>query len=106
MLPDATTIGAVTLLVRNLALQRHFYERVLGLPVLKEGAQSVEFGQEHPFLILEEAPELPFPASTSAGLFHTAFLFSSAGTLARTLLSVFQQAGRLFEGPGDHLVSQ
>lgn len=106
-LPTGTHLGKVTLLVKNLDLEERFYHDVIGFEVLSKTAQEITLGfAKKPLLILQQDTELPYAERKSAGLYHTAFLYESPGELARTLLRIFQIAPNLFQGAGDHSVSQ
>jgi catechol 2,3-dioxygenase len=107
MIPDSTHLGSVSLLVKNLQLEKSFYTSALGLKVISEEEHAAVLGWiNQPLIVLHENQKLPYAEQQSAGLYHTALLYSSAGELARTLYRIFQIAPNLFQGSGDHLVSQ
>ena len=85
----ATSVGAVTLTVRDLARVRDFYEGVVGLPL-------VELVEDR------EAPPRP-PGAT--GLFHLAILVPGRVELARSLRRLIDSRWPL-AGASDHLVSE
>jgi catechol 2,3-dioxygenase len=101
-----THLGPVNLLVKNLELERSFYQEVLGFEVMGKTKTSVVLGKNKQPLLTLEQRDLPYPSPHAAGLYHTAFLYTSAGELARTLTNVFNRALSLFQGASDHLVSQ
>jgi catechol 2,3-dioxygenase len=106
-LPNSTLLGPVTLAVKNLELEMHFYHDVIGLSVLAQTKTKATLGwNDRPLLYLEEKADLPYADPRQAGLYHTAFLFSSGGELARTLVRAIEKASSLFQGASDHLVSQ
>lgn len=106
-LADATTMGAVTLLVGDLDAMARFYRDVVTLDVLGTDTDSVTLGRGiRPLVVLRHEPSLRHAAPGSAGLFHTAILFESQAALAVALYSVARQAPAAFTGSADHLVSQ
>lgn len=119
LLPAATAMSAVTLHVEDLAAQREYYMRALGLVVLAEGRQAPVSGSPGdqagavllgrgatPVVALVHTPGLPRPARTQAGLFHTAVLLDGQRELAATVLSAARHPRSTFVGSADHLVSQ
>jgi catechol 2,3-dioxygenase len=100
-------MGAVTLRVANLDAMTKYYSDVLGLSVLSEGAQSrVLGGSSGSALVLEHAPELKHASPSDAGLFHTAFLYSSRERLANAVYALASHYPQSFTGSADHLVSE
>lgn len=107
VLPADILMGAVTLRVADLDLMTRYYSEVLGLSVLVEGEGSrVLGGASGSALVLEHAPSLRHASASSAGLFHTAFLFGSRAGLASAVLSLIRYDQGLFTGAADHLVSE
>ncbi len=101
------SLGAVTLQVRNLAALSDFYVSQVGLEVLSQSEEEVILGsQGRPVLVLVSAPHLRFASPGSAGLYHTAILFSSQARLASVLQTFFQTRPELFQGSSDHIVSE
>jgi catechol 2,3-dioxygenase len=100
-------LTSVRLAVSDLPRSAEFYERVLGLPLVKLDAGSAKLGpdQEHPALVLEgiEHPTQLSPAST--GLFHVAWLHPSRQSLAVSVRRVVGQRWP-FDGASDHGVSE
>lgn len=102
--PD-THVGSVTLLARDLPRLRDFYATMLGLTPLAESAKAATLGAHGtPLLHLLARPELPAPAVSRPGLYHTAFLLPTRADLGRWLGHVAGLGLRL--GTGDHLVSE
>lgn len=106
-LADATTMGAVTLLVGDLDGMTRYYRDVVTLQVLAADGDTVTLGRaRRPVVILRHEPSLRHAAAGSAGLFHTAILFETQSALAAALYSVARHAPTTFTGSADHLVSQ
>jgi catechol 2,3-dioxygenase len=106
-LADATTMGAVTLLVGDLDGMTRYYRDVVTLQVLAADGDTVTLGRAgRPVVILRHEPALRHAAAGSAGLFHTAILFETQSALAAALYSVARHAPTTFTGSADHLVSQ
>ncbi len=107
LLPAETRMGTVTLDVGDLDAQTRFYRDVLLLDVLSASGDTVELGRAgEPLVRLRHSPSLPRGVRRSAGLFHTALLHPDRASLAAVLGSVGANAGHLYTGSGDHLVSQ
>ncbi|WP_084103754.1 VOC family protein [Demequina sp. NBRC 110056] len=99
-------MGAVTLKVSDLDTMIAYYRDGVLLDVLSEGGGAAVLGRHGvPVVVLEHAPELPFPRPGSAGLFHTAIVFDSRGELARSLRSIALRYPGTYTGSADHLVS-
>lgn len=106
-LADATTMGAVTLLVGDLDAMTRYYRDVVTLQVLAADGDTVTLGRAgRPVVILRHEPALRHATPGSAGLFHTAILFETQAALASALYSVARHAPTTFTGSADHLVSQ
>lgn len=106
-LADSLTMGPVTLRVANLDLMSDYYISAVGLKLVGETLNSkVLGGDQGTALILEHAPELRHAGPSEAGLFHTAFLFSSRSELASAVASVATKHPGSFTGSADHLVSE
>lgn len=101
-----TEMGAATLYVRNLDLVRNFYEQLVGLTALEISEKRVVLGLGNKPIITLEQKDLAAQQSGSAGLYHTAILFSSESELAQSIKTVIESAPETFEGSSDHLVSQ
>ncbi len=99
-------IGRVRLKVRDLEKVAGFYEAVLGLTRLEEGAGSVTLGSATaPLLELAGDPALTPRDRRDAGLFHTAFLLPSRADLGRWLRFAADRRIPL-QGASDHIVSE
>lgn len=85
-----------------------FYERDLGLTVLRRDEAIVELGaaeSEEPILVLRNVPNAEKPPLDAAGLYHYALLVPDRRSLAAAYLSL-GNAGVIFDGFADHLVSE
>lgn len=104
-------MDAVTLRVGDLALMGDYYASALALEPLEE---RVVGGDVHrvlgrgavPMVRLIHTPDLPELNPRDAGLFHTAFLFEDAPSLAATVYRAAQDPRSRFAGSSDHLVSE
>ncbi|KAM9864528.1 hypothetical protein ACIFOC_02687 [Leucobacter aridicollis] len=104
-------MDAVSLRVGNLELMSDYYEQALALVPIEE---RVLAGQVHrvlgrggaPLVRLIHTPDLPELNPRDAGLFHTAFLFADAASLAATVYRAAQDPRSRFAGSSDHLVSE
>ncbi len=106
-LADSLTMGPVTLRVADLDLMSNYYLEAVGLKLIGESVSSKVFGgNQGTALILEHAPELRHAGPSEAGLFHTAFLFSTRAELASAVASVATKFPGSFTGSADHLVSE
>ena len=103
----ATALGAVRLDVADLARQREFDERVVGLRPLEGPNGALRLGADDgaPLVELAERPDAPPRPPGSTGLFHLAILLPGRAELARTLERV-ARAGWSLSGASDHLVSE
>ncbi len=107
LLPDATTMDAVTLHVGDLAGMSAYYREAVGLVPLAEGEAFEVLGRGRtPVVVLHHTPGLPTPARNQAGLFHTAILFDDEPALAAAVLSTARHPRSRFVGSADHLVSE
>jgi catechol 2,3-dioxygenase len=106
-LPSSTHIGSVHLTVNDLASQRSFYERALGLRVVREDGASLGLGPEGGPVILEVTgdPDAPRRPHGTTGLYHFAVLVPTRADLGDALRRVIE-AGWRFTGASDHLVSE
>lgn len=110
-LPADTHMGALELGVSSLQTELDFYTRGVGLLPLREGGGTVGLGfgdedREQDILTLTHKPDLRRPASSAAGLYHTAIVFDSAEALAASVRSMFQHFPHTYVGAADHLVSE
>lgn len=100
-------MGVVELLVNDLERQRYFYEKLVGLSVLTESSNSAVLGYENrPIIKLSEDKNVSFPATHSAGLYHSATVFENRTALAQALLRILTDSPQLYSGSADHLVSE
>jgi catechol 2,3-dioxygenase len=107
VLPAATRLGAIRLTVADAAAMTAFYERAIGLRVLRsEGAVTGLGTAEGGVLVeLEHDPAAPARPPRSTGLFHLALLVPTRADLAAAVRRV-AEAGWRFSGASDHLVSE
>lgn len=107
LLPAATVMGAVTLRAANLDQMIAYYRDGVGLDLLTQGLSSAILGRlGQPALMIEHTPDLKHASPTSAGLFHSAFLFETQAQLAAAVISVATKYPGSFTGSADHLVSE
>jgi catechol 2,3-dioxygenase len=104
--PD-TSVGPVSLTVRDLERTQEFYERAVGLLVLgREGSVATLGGEDRrPLVELVRDPDAPPRPRQTTGLFHLAILVPDRAELARSLQRVIELRGSLV-GSSDHLVSE
>lgn len=107
-LPPATHIGAVRLQVADLARSLDYYERVLGLRVVRRDGSDVALApadSDSPIVELRERPGArPHPKRGQLGLFHFAILLPDRASLGRFLRHLSDIGERA--GMSDHLVSE
>jgi catechol 2,3-dioxygenase len=105
---QATSLGAVSLTVSDLARARAFYEQVLGLvpAAPDDGPLALTGAGGGPALVVlhEDRDAAPFDPRRS-GLFHLAILVPSRIELARSLRRIADARWPL-TGASDHLVSE
>ncbi|MCB0211764.1 MAG: VOC family protein [Anaerolineae bacterium] len=101
----ATRIGGVTLGVADLGQMVSFYEKLIGLKILKRTATAATLGIDNvPLVSLELRPNgQRYPRAT--GLFHMALLLPSREDLGQWLKHLVTHNYRL-DGAGEHLVSE
>lgn len=99
-------IGQVRLRVRDLSRVSEFYQRVLGLDVMHQSADSVTLGTGTvPLLDLSGDPSATPRNPRDAGLFHTAFLLPTRADLASWLAHA-KKLGVKLQGAANHIVSE
>jgi catechol 2,3-dioxygenase len=99
-------IGRVSLVVNDLAGVSAFYQRAIGLQILRAEAGSAALGAGAAILLeLREDKAAPRAAQHSAGLFHTAFLLPGRADLGSWMRHALIQDIAL-QGASDHLVSE
>ncbi|GAA4491702.1 VOC family protein [Microbacterium panaciterrae] len=108
--PD-TSMDAVTLRVGDLEGMSSYYADALALAPLEERVRGREVHRvlgrgTTPMVRLVHTPDLPGVDPRQAGLYHTAFLFDDAPSLASTVYRAAQNARSRFVGSSDHLVSE
>jgi catechol 2,3-dioxygenase len=99
-------VGAVGLIVRDLARLTAYYRDMLGLSVLDQDRDVACLGVAgHILLELAHRPHALPDDTREAGLYHTAFLMPTRGDLARWILHMARN--RLpITGASDHGVSE
>jgi catechol 2,3-dioxygenase len=107
VIDPGTAVGTVSLTVSDLPRVRSFYERVLGLTVLRDDGGRVVLGAPSglPLIELQGDGSAPARDPRSPGLFHLAILFPDRRALAMALARVAGQGWPL-SGASDHLVSE
>ena len=107
-LPDETRLGQVRLQVADLGRSLAFYEKVLGLRVLRQGEGAAVLGahgDDRPLVELQERPGArPMSQRGRLGLYHFAILLPDRPALGRFLRHLAEVGARA--GAGDHLVSE
>jgi len=108
--PD-TTMGAVTLRVGDLEGMSDYYTRAFAMEPFEERPRHREVHRvlgrgTTPLVRLIHTPDLPPVDPRQPGLFHTAFLFDDAASLATTVYRAAQDPRSRFVGSSDHLVSE
>jgi catechol 2,3-dioxygenase len=103
----ATSLGAVSLTVSDLARGRAFYETALGLNVREadDGALAFAVPGGTELVRLYGDPSAPALDRRATGLYHQAILFPSRLDLAHALARL-AEAGWSLDGVADHLVSE
>jgi len=102
--PD-TTIGTVSLNIRDMKRSLDFYVDKLGFQVHRQAGQVAYLGVgEKDLLILNENPNAP-TIEMNAGLFHFAILVPSRLDLAKSLHRI-ALTNTPIQGASDHLVSE
>ncbi len=106
-LDPKTHMDTLVLRVSDLPAEMAYYTNGVGLIPLAEGSGSVTLGLgDRPVMKLVHAPDLRRPASSAAGLYHTAVLFDSTADLSMSLLRMFTRYPQTYIGSADHLVSE
>ncbi len=104
----ATTLGAVSLTVSDLARSRAFYERALGLEAgvaRDDGTLTLGVTGEPPLIELRGDPSAPSLDRRATGLYHLAVLVPTRRDLAFALARL-ADARLALDGASDHLVSE
>ncbi len=101
LLPDATSLGRVHLVVANLDRATNWYEHALGLSVLTRDAGMATLGDATtPVLALHENPSARRPGR-EAGLYHVALLYPDRQELARAAMRLARTSTPI-QGASDH----
>lgn len=110
-LPPTSTLGpgahmgAVEIFVKDPAVVSEFYQDGVGLQTINTEEDSITLGTgDTPLMILTRS-DAAGDNPTSAGLYHSAFLFESESALANTLARIGEQFPASFQGSADHSVS-
>lgn len=108
--PD-TSMGAVTLRVGDLDGMSAYYSGAFAMEPLEERSRDREVHRvlgrgTTPLVRLVHTPDLPGVDRRQADLFHTAFLFEDAASLAATVYRAAQNPNGGFVGSSDHQVSE
>ncbi len=107
-LPAATTVGPVTLQVADLPRSIDYYERTIGLRVLRGSPKSATLGTQDgatPLVVLHErAGASPVPKRGRLGLYHFAILLPDRAALGR--FAQHLAASSVYAGMSNHLVSE
>jgi len=111
ILDPATSMGAVSLRVGDLDEMAAYYGHALAMEPLEERSRNREVHRvlgrgTTPLVRLIHTPDLPEVDPRQSGLFHTAFLFDDAASLAATVARAAQHPHSRFVGSSDHLVSE
>lgn len=107
-LPGATRLGRVSLQVADLARSLDFYERVLGMRVLRSASGAAGLaaaGTDTPMVELHQKPGVrAVPRRGLLGLFHFAILLPDRASLGRFVAHLGEIGARA--GMSDHAVSE
>jgi len=107
-MPATLQLGEVTLQVADLARSLDYYQRVLGLRVLRRADGDVTLaahGDDRPLVRLQERRGVqPVPRQGLLGLYHFAILLPDRAALGRFVAHLAELAERA--GASDHLVSE
>lgn len=106
-LPDATSVGAVHLLVSDLDRSLEYYRGILGFDAEKKGSDAAVLtarGDGRPLVTLRTRPGVKRARRGTFGLFHFAILLPDRVALGRFAAHLSAQGIRV--GMADHLVSE
>jgi catechol 2,3-dioxygenase len=107
-MPATLQLGQVSLQVSDMARSLEYYQRVLGLRVVRRsGAEATlaAHGDDTPLVVLRERPGVqPVPRRGLLGLYHFAILLPDRAALGRFIAHLAQLGERA--GASDHLVSE
>lgn len=103
---DPISVGSIALTVHDLPKVRDYYERVVGLAILRSEGESAILGAGgRPLLELRRDREARFRSPREAGLFHTAFLLPTRAALGGWLRHAIEKRTPV-QGLSDHIVSE
>jgi catechol 2,3-dioxygenase len=102
--PD-TTVGKVTLTVRDLPMMTAFYNEVIGLTLKEQTAENATLGTPHETIVELYGNPAAQQVEPATGLFHLAILVPDRPSLAHWLYQ-FQSSGYQLPGASDHGVSE
>ncbi len=95
------------LFVNDLTKMTDFYADTAGFEILDKTTNHTILGfDKNPIIKLTKKPNLKFAHMPSAGLFHNAVVYGSRSQLAKAVKNILVRAPHLYEGTGDHLVSE
>lgn len=100
-------MGPVSLNIRHIQPMLEFYGDLVGLEIITSNNNLTVLGSgktEVLKLYVEEKFRNPSP--NSAGLYHTAILYSSRTLLAEAVKRLIESKPNLYQGSADHLVSE
>jgi catechol 2,3-dioxygenase len=100
-LPDATRLREVHLTVADLDRSAAWYEREIGLQVLRRDAGSAALGTGGEDVLVLHEDRAARPAGRHAGLFHVALLFPTREELARVAIRLAVDRVPI-QGASDH----
>jgi len=107
-LPDTTHLGRVRLQVANLDRSLDFYERVLGMRVIRRDTDSVSLGAHDDDREIVHLRQLkgvrPVPRRGLLGLYHFAILLPDRASLGRFVAHLTEL--EVHVGMSDHFVSE
>ena len=102
----ATTVGAVTLAVADLARMSRYYQQVIGLQLLAQDEQTAVLGVDNQAIVRLIVRPSGQQHRGATGLYHLAILLPSQTDLGHWLKHYVATQQRMVDGAGDHLVSE
>lgn len=106
-LAQDTAMGVVDLLAGDLDTMVAYYSEGVGLDVISSYGGVATLGSgSTPIMRLQQRQHLPQFDRSSAGLYHTAILFTDQAGLAASINQVARYAPQTYTGAADHLVSE
>ena len=104
-LPDELRLGAVHLIVSDLARSLAYYESSIGLSVRRRDEGSATLGAGGDDLLVLREDTRARPAGRHAGIYHFALLYDSREELARAVIRLTASHSEI-DGASDHGVSE